>query len=676
MNATLDWDRWSRLPREARDTLFLLGVIAWTVLPHTQHLPVWCSVLAGTVLLWRAHLAFTSGPLPSRWTLLALMLLAATMTWWSFRTVIGKDPGITMVVVLMTLKTLELRARRDAFVVFFLGFFLVLTHFLYSQSIGVAALMVVSVWGLLTGLVLAHLPVGQPSLRQAARLALRTALMGLPLMALLFVLFPRVGPLWNVPPEKEAVTGLSNTMRMGNVAELAADDSIAMRVRFIDPPPPRSTLYFRGPVLSRFDGVEWTAVETPTIGSNADVKVRDPALRYEVTLEPLRLTAVPLLEYTGSLEVAEGTRVSQRADLVWRMDRPVTQRLRFTAKAHTTFFHGTQTRPNGLRELTQLPEGYNPRTLAWAKALAASPELSGADPMRLAGAVLARIRSETYTYTLTPGLYGEADPKASIDEFWMDRKQGFCEHFAGAFVVVMRAMGVPARIVTGYQGTDADPVDGYYIVRQSHAHAWAEFWQAGLGWVRADPTTAVAPERVQNSRNLTPPRGFIGGAIDNLTPGVLTQMRQFWETANNRWNQWVLDYSRNRQLDLFNQLGFDAHGWQDMALLLVGVLSGLSVLGAGWAWWDRHRQDPWQRQAAQSRRLLRTLGIESAAHDTPRTLATRLQQRFGDAASALVKLLDVLEHQRYDRQALARPSRGWMRSWRHEVRQLRARSIR
>jgi transglutaminase-like putative cysteine protease len=675
-SATLHWDRWNRLPREARDTLFLLGVIAWTVLPHTQQLPVWCSVLAGTVLLWRAHLAFTSAPLPSRWTLLALMLLAGTMTWWTFRTVIGKDPGITMVVVLMTLKTLELRARRDAFVVFFLGFFLVLTQFLYSQSIGVAAIMLVSVWGLLTSLVLAHMPVGQPSLSQAAKLALRTALMGLPLMALLFVLFPRVGPLWNVPPEKEAVTGLSNTMRMGNVAELAADDSIAMRVRFIDPPPPRSTLYFRGPVLSRFDGVEWTAAETPFIGPQADVRVQGPALRYEVTLEPLRLTAVPLLEFTNNLETIEGTRVGQRADLVWRADRPVTQRLRFTASAHTSFSYGGQMRPGALREFTQLPEGYNPRTLAWAKAFAAGPELAGADPIRLARAVFARIRNEAYGYTLTPGLYGEADPKGSIDEFWLDRKLGFCEHFAGAFVVVMRAMGVPARVVTGYQGTDADPVDGYYVVRQSHAHAWAEFWQPGLGWVRADPTTAVAPERVQNSRNLTPPRGFIGGAIDNLTPGFLTELRLLWETTNNRWNQWVLDYSRNRQLDLFNRLGFSAHGWQDMALLLVGVLSGLSLLGAGWAWWDRNRQDPWQRQAALSRRLLRTLGIESAAHDTPRTLAARLEQRFGDAATALVKLLDVLERQRYDRQALARPSRDWMRSWRHEVRQLRAQSIR
>jgi protein-glutamine gamma-glutamyltransferase len=673
---SLVWPRWSRLPRESRDTLFLLGVIAWTVMPHLSHLPLWCGVLATTVLLWRAQLAVGSGPLPSRWTLLLLLGVASALTWWSFRTVFGKEPGITLAVVLMTLKTLELRARRDAFVVFFLGFFLVLTHFLYSQSMAVAVAMLVSVWGLLTSLVLAHMPVGQPSLRQAALLALRTALMGLPVMLLLFVLFPRVGPLWNMPQDPQAMTGLSNTMRMGKVAELAQDESIAFRIRFLDAAPLPQTLYFRGPVLSQFDGVEWRAADSPFAGSDSDVQARGREVRYEITFEPLRLTALPLLEFTTSVGSIDGVRLGRREDLVWRTDRPLTERLRFVSSAHTEFSHGAQLHRFSRRVVTALPEGANPRTLAWARSLAARPELAGADPRRLAQAVLAHIREGGYSYTLAPGTYGDKQPLTAIDEFWMDRKEGFCEHFAAAFVVTMRAMGVPARIVTGYQGTDTIPVDGYYIVRQSHAHAWAEFWQAGDGWVRADPTTAVAPDRIQSSQNLSLSPGIVGSAFGNLNPRAWAAMRNFWETANNRWNQWVLDYSRTRQLDLARKFGVDASTWEDMALLLIGVLSGLSLLGAAWAWWDRRRQDPWQRQAAQSRRALRRLGIESAAHETPRRLAVRLQQRFGEAAAALVKLLDTLEHQRYDRNALKKPSPQWLRAWRHEVRQLRARAIR
>ncbi|MEO6409573.1 MAG: transglutaminaseTgpA domain-containing protein, partial [Burkholderiaceae bacterium] len=170
------------MPREARDTLFLLGVIGWTVLPHAAHLPAWCGWLTLAVLLWRARLAVRGAALPGRWVLIAVLLIAAGLTLMSYRTLLGKEPGVTLLVALMALKTLELRARRDAFVVFFLGFFIVLTHFLYSQSLAVAIAMLVSVWGLLTALVLAHMPVGQPSLRQAGLLAARTAALGAPIM--------------------------------------------------------------------------------------------------------------------------------------------------------------------------------------------------------------------------------------------------------------------------------------------------------------------------------------------------------------------------------------------------------------------------------------------------------------------------------------------------------------
>ena len=648
----LGWPSWQRLPRDARDTLFLLFVIGWTVLPHAAHLPLWCSFLTAAVLLWRTRLAVANAPLPGRWVLVAVLGLAAALTLWTYHTLLGRDPGVTMAVVLMALKTLELRARRDAFVVFFLGFFLVLTQFLYTQTLPVAAAMLVSVWGLLTALVLAHMPVGQPSLRQAAALSARTALLGAPIMVLMFALFPRIGPLWGVPQDGRSKTGLSNTMRMGTMAEVALDDSVALRIRFDGPPPPPQALYFRGPVLSRFDGIEWRpAPASPYAPSPDTLRTRGQPLHYEMTLEPLRLPVLPLLEAASEAPAIDGYRVTALPALQWRTDRPVFERVRFAAEAYTDFRHGPLAREPSLQDQLGLPPGYNPRTIAFAAAMRREPRYANAGPHVLAQALLQHIRSAGYSYTLTPGEYG----RDAIDEFWLDRRAGFCEHFAASFVVVMRALGVPARVVTGYQGTDPLPVDGYYIVRQSSAHAWAEYWESGTGWVRADPTAAVAPNRIDRGSRLVPAPGLVADALGTVSPALLAQLRDGWEALNNRWNQWVLSYSRGQQLDLLKNFGFASPSWEDLALLLIGVLSSLALAVAGWAWWDRRRVDPWVRQMERLRGALRGLGLSAAAFEAPRTLAQRVRSRFGAQGEALAALLDRLERQRYGRAPIARP---------------------
>jgi len=671
--AGLRLPNWQALPRDSRDTLFLLGVIAWTVAPHASHLPLWCTLLTAVVLTWRARLALSGAALPSRWVLVGVLLLAALLTMWSYKTLLGKQPGVTMAVTLMALKTLELRARRDAFVVFFLGFFLVLTHFLYSQSLLVAAAMLVSVWGLLTALVLAHMPVGQPSLRQAGLLAGRTAVLGAPVMVLLFALFPRVGPLWGVPQDGAAGTGLSDTPRLGSVAEVALDESVAFRLRFDGPLPPPHALYFRGPVLSRFDGQEWRRL-VPTFPNAlqppANLRPRGEPLRYEMTLEPLRLPVLPLLEATATAPQIEGYGVRSRDDLLWLTDRPVYERLRFRAEAHVAFEHGPTQALLGLQDHLDLPPGYNPRTLAWAAELRRDPRYATADARTLAQAVLSHIRNGQYGYTLAPGEYG----RDAIDEFWLDRRSGFCEHYAAAFVVVMRALDVPARIVTGYQGVDLVPVDGYHVVRQSAAHAWAEYWQPGSGWQRADPTAAVAPERIDRSRRLQAAPGLVASALGGLNPALMEQLRTGWEALNNRWNQWVLNYSRGQQLELLKNLGFESPSWEDLSLLLIGALSTLALAGAAWAWWDRHRVDPWARQMERLRQAVQTLGLPAAAHEAPRALAARLRARYGAAGEPMAQLLDTLETQRYGRTALKAPRAELTREFLATARRLRSAS--
>lgn len=649
---------WQRLPREARDTLFLVAVSAWTLAPHLWRKPAWLGLGVVALLVWRVHLAVKSKPLPGRWTIVALLALAAALTGWREGTLLGKDAGVSMLVVLMALKTLELRARRDAMVVFFLGFFLVLTHFLYSQSLATALAMAVAVWGLMTALVLAHMPAGRPALRQASAVALRAAAFGTPVMVALFLLFPRIGPLWGLPSDAVGRTGLSGTLELGSVAEIAADDSIALRVRFEGPAPPPSAMYFRGPVLSWFDGRTWTRDAPPGSGRAPWVLMLPPdlepggaRLRYETILEPSRLPMLPLLEgTTGPLEVKPADAlqsVEQRGDLQWQVSPPVSSVISVKSQAWSSFRHGTRAGSFALRELVDLPAGFNPRTMAWAAELRRRPELATADARTLATAVLAHIRSAGFLYTFTPGTYG----RDAIDEFWLDRRAGFCEHFASAFVVVMRALDVPARIVTGYQGADPAPVDGWWVVRQQYAHAWAEIWQPGEGWLRVDPTAAVAPERITRSRSLPPPRGFVGQALTNVNPELLLSLRRAWERVDQRWNQWVLGYSKSQQMNLLKGLGVEMPDLTDLSRALVALLVSAALAGAVWAAWDRRRRTPWERtQAFVARRLLR-LGIACAPHEGPRSWALRVQQSMGMAGESVAQALLELERLRYGPQA-------------------------
>ena len=651
---------WRHWPRDTRDTLFQLAVIGWTVLPHLGHLPWWTGVLTAAVLMWRARLALRSGTLPGRWPVVAVLVLAVALTWWSERSLLGREAGVIMLVVLMALKTLELRARRDAMVVFFLGFFLVLTHTLYSQSLLVTLSMAVSTWGLLTALVLANMPVGKPTLWRAASLAARSVLLGLPLMAALFVLFPRIGPLWGLPQDSVGRTGLSGSLRLGGVANLANDDSIAFRVRFTGAQPSAEALYFRGPVLTRFDGREWLQSFRALArqdGAPTGLQLLGNPVRYEMLLEPLRLSVLPLLDVTpnlpGSAPLLPDWGLWQGADLLWHADRLLNERLRLQAQAWPRFQHGLQADEGELRALRLLPTGANPRTVAWARQLRA--QLAGADARTLAAALQAHIRQADYVYTLQPGLYGEDE----IDEFWLDRREGFCEHFASAFVVLMRAMGVPARLVTGYQGAEPPDADGFRIVRQSHAHAWAEYWQPGAGWQRADPTAAVAPERVRSSRALPVQPGLVGGALRSMNPALADQLRRTWELLDSRWTQWVMGYSRTRQFDLLQSLGVARPDWTDLLRVLVGLLSVAAAGAALWAWQDRRRLDPWQALQQRLIKRLQTVGVQAAHHDAPRTLAQRVRQRHGSAGEALARALEDLERQRYASGAGRLPGRDW-----------------
>jgi len=645
--------RLNALPRDARDTLFLLGVIAWAVLPQVGKLPPWCSALAAGVLLWRGWLALGSRPLPGNRWLLGLLAVATGATLFSYGTLLGRDAGVTLIVVLLALKTLELRARRDAFVIFFLGFFTMLTNFFFSQSLPTAAAMLIALLGLLTALVNAHMPVGRPPLMQAAKTAGWMALLGAPIMAVLFVLFPRLAPLWGIPSDAmSGRSGLSANMQVGSIASLALDDSIAMRIRFDGPLPQQSDLYFRGPVLSSFDGREWRAARGgssawPRWQSGANLQVLGTPLNYEVTLEPHNRPWVFVLDAAATAPRLPGFETVMTPELQWLTNRPITDIVRYRAESHADFRHGPRRFTASLQDELALPPGFNPRTLQLAAEIRRDPRYTRADAPTLVGVALERLSRGGYRYTLEPGVYGQH----TADEFWFDRRQGFCEHIASAFVVLMRALDVPARVVTGYQGGERNAVDGFWVVRQSDAHAWAEVWQAeknGVGgWVRVDPTSAVAPGRTGALQRLQAPRGVLASAIGTVSPGLAEGLRAAWEALNNGWNQWVLNYTQSRQLNLLRYLGFESPSWEDLGYVLIALIVLASLGGAAWTLWDRRQHDPWLRLLQRVHQRLQRIGIEVPASSPPRQMAAAVQQRFGERAAAVHDWLLRLEAQRY-----------------------------
>ena len=636
------------LPRDARDTLFLLLVIAWVVVPQINALPLWCSLLATSVLLWRGKLALNNAPLPNAWWRLGLLTMAVAATIFTHKTLLGRDAGVTLIVVLLTLKTLELRARRDAFVIFFLGFFTMLTNFFFSQSLLTAAAMLVALMGLLTALVNAHMQVGKPPLIQPAKVAGKMVLLGAPIMAVLFMLFPRLAPLWGIPSDGMAGrSGLSSSMQVGTIATLALDDSIAMRIKFEGPTPEQRNMYFRGPVFASFDGREWrpgTSQLSRRFFVPPDLKTAGTPIKYQVTLDQTNRPWIFVLEAASAKPVVPGYETTMTSELVWLTDKPITDIVRYKAESATAFSHGPVKAIVGLQDLIDLPASFNPRTLQLAADIRRDPRFEQADAAALVPEIMNRLRTGGYTYTLEPGVYGQH----TADEFWFDKKEGFCEHIASAFVVLMRALGVPARIVTGYQGGEMNNVDGFWTVRQSDAHAWAEVWQPGKGWLRVDPTSAVSPGRTGAFDRLVAPRGVMANAFGTvLSPSLVASLRAGWEAINNSWNQWVLNYSQSKQLDLLKNIGFASPSWEDLSYLLIGIIVAVSLLGATWTLYSRNHHDPWLRLLYKARKTLAVAGLPSHDATPPRELATKVRSQWGDAAQSLHDWLLRLEALRY-----------------------------
>jgi transglutaminase-like putative cysteine protease len=627
--------RTNAAPLSPSQTWWLIGTGVAVIAPLAVHVSPWLSIAAALALFWRAMLAWRREPLPSRWVLMLLVIAGSAGVLWQFRTLLGQNPGVALLILFLALKQLEARGKRDGLAIVFLAFFLALAQFFYSQAIPAAIASAVG------ALVATATLLALNDARAAPVALLRRAgvmlLQAMPLMLLLFVLFPRVqGPLWALPRDASSgTTGLSDTMAPGSISQLSQSDAIAFRVRFFGGVPPQKQLYWRGPVLSDFDGRAWRPTAEKPREQLPYAEPESGGVDYEIIVEPHGHPWLFALELPGA--TTPETLATRDYQLLAK--EPITARQRHVLRSYPGLVAGADESESVLRRALFLPRGSNPRL----RALAAQWRANAQNDREVLRAAQTFFLNQRLIYTLMPPLLGEQ----SADEFLFDTKQGFCEHFANAFAVAMRAAGIPARVVTGYQGGEVNPVDGWLIVRQYDAHAWTEVWLADQGWLRVDPTAISAPTRIDLNLAAAVPAGDPLPLLTRVDLAWLRDIRFQWEAIANTWNQWVLGYNPERQRDLLRRLGMPQPDWQSMTATLA-AFSGLALLAlTAWTLRQRRRRDPalalWDKL---SKRLARH-GLARRAAEGPLDYAQRVAlslPRVGEDMHAIATLYARLRY--------------------------------
>jgi transglutaminase-like putative cysteine protease len=627
-------------PVSVRDLAWLIGSLLLVIAPHSLRAPWWLTLLTLCLFAWRFHYALNRAPLPSRWLVIGIAALGMLGVWIEYRTLFGRQPGILLLALFAGMKLLETRSHRDAAVAAFLGYFLIITNFLYTQSMPTALLMCAALFAITTTLIGFSAPQRPP--RANARTAALLLAHAAPAALVLFLLFPRVqGPLWGLPQDAySGMTGLSETMSPGNLASLAQSDSIAFRADFEAALPPPVLRYWRGPVLWDFDGRTWS------IGPGTLVDFEPPqggraTYRYGVVLEPHNRHWLFALETAASLP----ERARMRFDGQLISPSPVRSRMRYQLTS-VIAPEPAEEAPGVLRRALRLPPGFNPRSVA----LAAQWRSAAASDDAVLIRAIEFLKAGGYAYTLEPPLLG----LHSVDEFLFSTKAGFCEHFASAFAVLMRAAGIPARVVTGYQGGELNPIDRVFTVRQLEAHAWVEVYLSGRGWVRVDPTGAAVPGRIESGLARSVSAGEPLPLMMQPRLEWLRGVRFQWEALAHKWNLWVLGYSPERQRDLMSSIGMRDADWRALTAALFSILGLMTLVLLAWSLRRLARQDPVQKAWGAFCGKLAARGVERAPHEGPRDYATRAARTLPAAGWPILRIAALYIGLRYGSRASAR----------------------
>jgi len=608
------------IPLGSRQVNSLVILLIVTILPHWWNLGGVFILFFLSAALWRLANVRGQIALPGKWLLALLMLVGLGLVFMNVSLRDGRLAGTALLIVMLGLKLLELRSHRDIYVCIFLGFFVILTQFLFNTSLWLALYLFALALLLIGLLVTINRCRFEPSaiLRSAA---VQVA-MAVPTTLLLFVLFPRLdSPLWAITiHDSTAYTGISGDIRLGDIGQISQSGALAFRADFEGDPPLPAHLYWRGPVLWNFDGKTWSGGKTAAPMRSLEVEP-ESRVDYELTLEPSGQrwvfaldvpTAFPEeLQLNDNQQLLAPERLEKRA--LYRLSSHIRYRLQDLTPLQ---------RAQGL----QLPEEPGQRTRNLAATWRARHP---ADDRAVINQALRFFNQEEFVYTLSPGT-SDGDP---IEDFLFEKRRGFCEHYASSFTLLMRLAGIPARVVVGYQGGSRNPLGGSLTIYQSDAHAWSEVWIDGQGWVRIDPTAAVAPERVESTIDIA---GSTSQGRIVFQSGELGWLRQLarggrWmvDAVEFNWNRWVLGFNPERQKGLLESMGLSRFGHYATAFILaVFFLTALSLLMiAGWRSASRSR-DPLHRDWRRYRAKLRRAGLEIPGWMGPERLLAQAEKRW------------------------------------------------
>ncbi len=630
-----------------RGLAWLLIAQAFILAPHAYHAPLWLWGVWLPVVIWRWQIFRGAWSYPGFWLRLMLVSICAVGLYLALRGKFGMQAMVCLLLVGFILKLLEMRRKRDFLVLCYLGYFVIATQLLFFSEVYAALYALLCLFLLTTAL----LAVNQSSQSQgnwrSAGLAGGLLLQAVPLMLLLFLALPRFGPFWAVPLNTAAaITGMSDSMSPGDISDLMQSDQVAFRVTFSGENPRQSQLYWRGLVFSHFDGRRWTqtlqqrswgelgwAADSTTREWMANVDYQGEAVDYDVIMEP---SNQPWL-FSLAAPRSWSSQIGLGRDLWLQRNRPVNQRIQYSVTSHPTYLFARQgLSEQQLRQELSLPADINPRTLETARAWMA--EAGSVDA--LINRLLAYFNRE-FTYTLKPGVLGEH----GIDEFLWENRRGFCEHFSSSFAVFMRAAGVPARVVVGYQGGGFNARENYWVVRQRDAHAWTEVWLAGRGWVMIDPTAAVAPERIERGidYSLSDEDAELLGNSLARSSSFIGDLALRWDALNYQWARWVLNYDAGRRQHLLGRWLGNTDAWR-VTLMLLGA-GGVIILGLALYLLRQPTAplSPWDRQYRYFQRKLARVGLVRAAGEAPRDFAHRVASLHPQLAPELERITRLYE---------------------------------
>lgn len=629
--------------------LWALATASITIAPHAMYLPLWISLSCAALLAWQGLRIRRGEPAAGRMLRLLVLLLAVAIAGGirlDFGYLLGKEPGVALLAALLCMKLLEGHSTRDLRAAILLALFLQLGLFFNDQTLPVAALALLGALFATATLLGIEDPTARPlhTLRTGGVLMLQA----LPFLLVLFVLFPRIAPLWGLPADAYLDrSGLSDEMAPGSIGELGLSDEIALRAEFEGEPPPPSQRYWRGPVLSEFDGRTWRAVRS-LLWSTPAYEPQGRRYDYVAIIEPHDRRWLLALDFPGA-STRQNSRFS--ADYQFLSDGVLRERTRAAMSAWPETPVGLGESPAVLQQALQLPEESSPRTRETVARL-----VEGADSHAgMLDRIIDFLRDSRLTYTLSPPLLGDQP----VDEFLFDTRRGFCEHFSSAFVVMMRAAGVPARVVTGYQGGTVNSVDGSMVIRQSDAHAWAEVWLPERGWVRVDPTGLAAPSRISNGLSSALPSGDPRPLLmrDGRAVEMLRAMRDRWEALSNTWNRNVIGFDQQQQISLLSRLGLQRPDLRTLSLLLAAAVLVLIALLVGWAVFRRPPGDALDRQWRRFCTRLARRGLARLPSEGPIDYADRVARARPAEAAAVREIAARYARLRYGPASTDTPAR-------------------